>query len=101
MLSLKTVTSKDPATPQQHRHYLFWVSYGALLLVAAVIGGIIGVILVGAVLDWALVILSSLAGSALLVDALNPPQFIGILAFILLAAIGISIQARGLRHGKR
>ena len=39
-----------------------------------VVGGVIGVILVNAVLDWALIILSSLAGSALIIDAVDLPQ---------------------------
>lgn len=64
------------------------------------IGGIIGVILVGAVLDWALIVLSSLAGSALVVDVFNSPQFLSVIIFIFLAAIGISVQARGLKRSK-
>jgi hypothetical protein len=62
------------------------------------LGGIIGVILVNAVLDWALIILSSLAGASLLIGALNPPQALGVVAFIILVVIGVSVQARELKH---
>ena len=76
------------------------IEHGWIPWLTFLIGGIIGVILVGAVLDWALIILSSLAGSALIVEVLKSPQFLSALVFIALAAIGISVQARGLRRSK-
>ena len=68
---------------------------------AFIIGGIIGVILVGAVLDWALIILSSLAGSALIIDAIDLPQALSVIAFIALVVVGFSVQARELKREKR
>ena len=65
-----------------------------------IIGGIIGVILVRAFLDWALVILSSLAGSALIIDAIDLPQALAVIAFIALIVVGFSVQARELRGKK-
>jgi hypothetical protein len=64
---------------------------------AFVLGGIIGVILVSAVLDWALIILSALAGASLLIGSLNPPQALGVIAFIILVAVGVLVQARELK----
>lgn len=64
-------------------------------------GGIIGAILVGAFLDWALIILSSLAGSSLVIGSLNLPQGFGVIAIIILVVVGISVQARDLKREER
>jgi hypothetical protein len=69
--------------------------------VVFIVGGIIGVILVNAVLDWALIILSALAGSALIVDAIDLPQALAVIAFIALVLVGFSVQARELKREKR
>ena len=69
--------------------------------VAFIIGGILGVILVNAVLDWALISLSSLAGALLVSEALNLSKGIALVVFIALIAIGISYQARELRKDRR
>lgn len=66
-----------------------------------IIGGIIGIILVGMFLDWALILLSSLAGAALVTDALNLSGGLGMVAFITLIVIGVVFQARGRRQGRR
>lgn len=66
-----------------------------------IIGGIIGVILVNAVLDWALIILSTLAGSSLLIETVDLPRIFSVLGFLLLVAIGVSMQARDLKREKR
>ena len=68
---------------------------------AFVIGGIIGVILVGAVLDWALIILSSLAGSSLIIDSIDLPQPLAVITFIALVLVGFSVQAKDLKREKR
>ena len=67
---------------------------------AFVIGGIIGVILVNAFLDWALIVLSALAGSTLIIDAIDLPQALAVIAFIALVVVGFSVQARELRGNK-
>ena len=66
-----------------------------------IIGGVIGVILVGLFLDWALISLSSLAGAALVIDALNLSGGLGMVAFVILIVIGVVFQARELRQGRR
>jgi hypothetical protein len=65
-----------------------------------VVGGIIGLILAYALLDWALIVLSSLAGAALIVEALNLPTVIGLIAFVALLVVGILIQANLLHKEK-
>jgi hypothetical protein len=76
---------------------LFHLQHGWLPWLSFVIGGVIGVILVGVFLDWALIALSTLAGAALVTEALNLSGGLGLVVFIVLIAIGISYQARELR----
>jgi len=66
-----------------------------------IIGDVIGVILVGMFLDWALISLSSLAGAALTTEALNLNGGLGIAAFVVLIVIGVVFQARELRQNRR
>ncbi len=66
-----------------------------------IIGGVIGVILVGMFLDWALISLSSLAGAALVTEALNLNGGLGMAAFVVLIVIGVVFQARELRQNRR
>ena len=81
----------------------FNLEAGLTTWVAFIIGGIIGVILVAAILDWALIILSSLAGASVLIGTFeffeNQPG-LGLVATIILFAIGVSVQAKGLRKEK-
>ncbi len=76
------------------------LDHGWLPWLAFLLGGVIGAALVGAFLDWALVILSSLAGASLIVQAFDLHRGLGFLVFALLAALGISIQARELQKEK-
>lgn len=68
---------------------------------AFIIGGVIGVILVGMFLDWALIGLSSLAGASLTSEALNLSDGIAMAVFIILIVIGVVFQARELRQDRR
>ena len=68
---------------------------------AFIIGGVIGVILVGMFLDWALISLSSLAGTSLISEALNLSDGIAMAVFIILIIIGVVFQARELRQDRR
>lgn len=74
---------------------------GWLPWVVFIVGGIIGVVLIGAFLDWALIILSTLGGSSLLIETIDLPQVFSVLGFLLLVAIGISVQAKDLKKEKR
>jgi len=66
-----------------------------------IVGGLIGLILINAVLDWALILLSALAGSALIIDAIDLPQILAVTAFVVLILVGFSVQARELKREKR
>jgi hypothetical protein len=57
--------------------------------------------MVGMFLGWALISLSSLAGAALIVNALNLDSGLDILIFIILVVVGVVFQARDLRGGRR
>jgi putative tricarboxylic transport membrane protein len=88
---------------------LSFLTHGSMakaLLMAAVgvvlglVGGIIGVVLLAALFEWGLVLLSALVGANLLTDALprllpafDAPVFV---IFLLLFGVGVLIQARAL-----
>jgi hypothetical protein len=59
-----------------------------------IIGGILGVILVVSLFDWALIILSSFGGASLITQVIHLPRPMVLLVFIILAVLGIIIQAR-------
>ncbi len=61
------------------------------------IGGLIGVILAAALMDWAVIILSSLVGAGAIITALGLSPTVSAAAFIALAAIGIWLQGKRLR----
>lgn len=69
-------------------------------VIAFAIGAIIGAVLVLMLFDWALIICSSLAGSALIVPAFHLQRMEDHLLFAGLAIVGILIQA-GLMHRRR
>jgi hypothetical protein len=69
-----------------------------------IIGGVVGAILMSVVFGWALIILSSLIGSLLILQTFHFGQQVSGLVFLCLAALGIVIQAgliakRSLPHG--
>ena len=68
----------------------FWLIY--------LICGIIGVILVSFLFDWAIITLSSLAGASLIVQALAFPAATGGVIFIILFLAGVLIQGFTLRR---
>lgn len=69
------------------------INGGAIYWIIYIIGGILGVVLIMMLLDWALITLSSLAGAALVVQSLPRPPISGSLLFIILVGIGFIIQA--------
>ncbi len=68
--------------------------------VIILIGGVIGIILMYAIFEWALMILSSLAGAMLVVEGLNLAGMVAIIVGIILFVIGIAFQA-GLNRQRR
>ena len=57
------------------------------------IGGFIGISLMYAIFEWALIILSSLAGAVLIVDGLKLASLVGILVGLFLFILGLVFQA--------
>ena len=66
-----------------------------------VLCGLIGAALVTSLFDWAVIILSSISGATLVVDNLRAVQQNTTVFLIILAAIGIAVQAGWLRWRKR
>lgn len=58
------------------------------------VGGILGTILIIILFDWALIILSSLAGAGLIIETIHVDQGLSILLFIGLFIAGLELQSR-------
>ncbi|MCO6435473.1 MAG: DUF4203 domain-containing protein [Phycisphaerae bacterium] len=66
-----------------------------------ILAGLAGAIIAAAVMDWAIILLTSFAGASAIVAGLAlGPAFQAVLLLIL-AALGIAIQSRGLKPGIR
>jgi hypothetical protein len=57
------------------------------------IGGLIGALLVAVLLDWALILLSSLEGSLIISQSIHIPASSANLVFVVLLLVGIVVQA--------
>ncbi|RPI96782.1 MAG: hypothetical protein EHM40_00540 [Chloroflexi bacterium] len=73
---------------------------GAVTWIVYIAGGVLGVILVSFLFDWALITLSSLAGAALIVQAFFPEGTAGGLLFFILFLAGVIIQGLIFRRQK-
>jgi hypothetical protein len=69
-------------------------------LVLYIIGGILGIIFISIFFDWALIIISSLAGASMIAQTLDITQAIAGLVFIVLLLIGIFFQTNDMRRNK-
>jgi hypothetical protein len=69
------------------------LNLGAFSWIVYVIGGIIGVLLMVFLFDWALIVLSSLAGASLISQALLLPAELAGMIFLALVIVGVVIQA--------
>jgi hypothetical protein len=83
----------------------FQVDLGGISWLVFLLGGALGAVLASVTFDWALVILSSLTGAAMLVDGLTRlvPGFEGVLTALLvliLFIVGIAIQVGFVSRGK-
>ena len=74
------------------------LNQGAFSWIVYIIGGIIGVLLVVFLFDWAIITLSSLAGASLITQALLLPSGIGGVIFIVLVIVGVVIQGSVMRR---
>ncbi len=71
---------------------------GVTTWIVYIIGGIIGVILVSLLFDWALITLSSLVGASLIIESFTPQRAVGGLIFFILFILGVVIQGSILRR---
>ena len=76
----------------------FFVHYAQYSTIVFVVGGIIGAILLLAVFDWALIVVSSFIGAYLIESAIALPPTGSTLVFIGLAILGIFVQAASFRR---
>jgi hypothetical protein len=73
---------------------------GAATWIVYIVGGVLGVILVSFLFDWALITLSSLAGAALIVQAFFAEGTSGGVLFFILFLAGVIIQGLIFRRQK-
>jgi hypothetical protein len=78
----------------------FFVHYAQYSTIIFVVGGIIGAILLLALFDWALIVVSSFIGAHLIQSAIVLPPSGSTIVFIGLAVIGILVQATSLRRSQ-
>jgi hypothetical protein len=62
------------------------------------VGGIVGLVLMIVLFDWALIVLSSLVGAGLIVEAIQLREPVEIVLFVALVAVGIVVQAGLMRR---
>ncbi len=79
----------------------FFVQYSGQYLLTFVIGGLIGALLLLALFDWALILISSLIGAHLISNAITLPPTGSVLVFAGLVLCGVVIQATALRQRTR
>src|SRR5215472_11232994 len=76
----------------------FFVHYAQYSTIIFVAGGIIGAILLLALFDWALIVVSSFIGAYLIQSAIVLPPTGSTLVFIGLAIVGMFVQAASFRR---
>src|SRR5499426_3261474 len=76
----------------------FFVHYAQYSTIVFVVGGIIGAILLLAVFDWTLIVVSSFIGAYLIESAIALPPTGSTLVFIGLAIVGMFVQAASFRR---
>jgi len=76
----------------------FFVHYAQYSTIIFVVGGIIGAILLLAVFNWALIVVSSFIGAYLVQSAIVLPPTGSTLVFVGLAILGILVQAASFRR---
>ena len=78
------------------------VQVPVLIWVLALVGAVMGVVVTLVVFDWGLIALSSLAGAGTIVQALDLTRPMTVVAFLVLLAIGMAVQASLLaQEGRR
>jgi len=73
---------------------------GTLVWVLFVVGAVLGAIIVLALFDWALIVLTSAAGATLIARSLPLGPVVGFVVFAVALAAGVIIQSRTVRRTK-
>ena len=79
----------------------FFVDYSQYRGITFVIGGILGALLLLALFDWALILLSSVQGAHLIGNGIVLPQTGAVILFVALAVLGVVVQGSMLRRSRR
>jgi hypothetical protein len=79
----------------------FFVEHAHYRGITFVIGGIVGALLLLALFDWVLILLSSVEGAHLVSTGITLPEKGTLILFIALAAIGLVVQASMFRRSRR
>ena len=79
----------------------FFVDHAHYRGITFVVGGILGALLLLALFDWVLILLSSVEGSHLIGNGFMLPEKGSMILFIALALIGVVVQASLLRRSRR
>ena len=74
---------------------------GTFSWIPFIIGGILGLILVSVLFDWALIVLSSLIGAFMVTQVIDPNLDTSSFIFFLLLILGIVVQALFMRREKK
>jgi hypothetical protein len=69
-----------------------------LAWVLAFVGAVVGLVLALALLEWALIVLSSLSGAGLIAQSIDLSRPLAALVFVVALVVGIVVQARMLRE---
>lgn len=79
----------------------FFVEHAHYRGITFVIGGILGALLLLALFDWVLILLSSVEGAHLIGNGIPLPEKGAMILFIALAVIGVIVQGSMLRRSRR
>jgi MFS family permease len=73
---------------------------GRVSTLLVVVAGVVGAIIAALIMNWAIILISSLVGAGAVVDALALEQPMNIIVFLVLATVGIVVQAKLLPQPK-
>ncbi|HEV2839800.1 MAG TPA: DUF4203 domain-containing protein [Chthoniobacterales bacterium] len=79
----------------------FFVDYAHYRGITFVIGGIVGALLLLALFDWALILLSSVEGAHLIGNGIVLPQAGAVILFVALVILGVVVQGSMLRRSRK
>ncbi len=72
---------------------IFGIETGGLIWTFGLLGGIAGAILILALFDWGLIILSAATGAAVLTNLLVDGRVLSMVVFFVLLLVGVAVQS--------